>query len=50
MLGTPLYMAPQILMDEAYSSKADIWSVAMLFYEMLFGYTPYTGKNPYQLY
>jgi len=50
MLGTPLYMAPQLLMEEAYSSKADIWSVAMIFYEMLFGYTPYTGKSPYQLY
>ena len=49
-LGTPLYMAPQILMEEKFSSKCDIWSLGMMFYEMLYGQTPWTGKTPYQLY
>ncbi len=49
-LGTPLYMSPQILMEENFSSKCDIWSLGMVFYEMLFGKTPWTGKTPAQLY
>ncbi len=43
-------MSPQLLMEEPYSSKCDVWSLAMIFYEMIFGKTPWTGKSPYQLY
>ena len=32
LLGTPLYMSPQILQETAFSSKCDVWSVGMLFY------------------
>lgn len=49
-LGTPLYMSPQILMEEKFSCKCDIWSLGMVFYECLFGKTPWTGKTPYELY
>ncbi|KRX00707.1 Protein kinase-like domain [Pseudocohnilembus persalinus] len=45
LLGTPLYMAPQIIGEEHFSSKCDIWSLGMLFYEMLYGKTPWYGKN-----
>jgi serine/threonine-protein kinase ULK/ATG1 len=48
-LGTPLYMAPQLLVEDKFSSKCDIWSLGMMFYEMLYGHTPWTGKTPYQL-
>jgi serine/threonine protein kinase len=34
MVGTPLYMAPQILKRERYSSKCDVWSVGVVFYEV----------------
>lgn len=46
-LGTPLYMAPQILMEQEFSGKCDIWSLGMMFYEMLYGRTPWTAKTPY---
>lgn len=45
LLGTPLYMAPQILNDENYSTKCDIWSIGVLFYEILFGKLPWTGTS-----
>jgi serine/threonine protein kinase len=50
LLGTPLYMAPQILNDENYSTKCDIWSTGILFYEILFGKLPWTGTSVPNLY
>lgn len=38
--GTPAYMAPEVIM-QSYSSKADIWSVGMVTYQLL------TGKFPF---
>lgn len=49
-LGTPLYMSPQILQEEPFSSKCDIWSLGMMFYEMLYGKTPWTGKTPWYVF
>ena len=44
-LGTSIYMAPEVLMNKTYTNKADIWSLGVVFYEMLFGTFPYIGKN-----
>lgn len=40
-LGSPLYMAPEMIRRERYTSKSDLWSVGVIFYEMLTGRTPY---------
>lgn len=45
VVGTPLYMSPQILAKEPYNSKCDIWSVGVLFYELLYGRHPWKGKG-----
>lgn len=34
MVGTPLYMAPQVLKREKYTSKCDIWAIGVIFYEV----------------
>lgn len=39
-VGTPLYMAPEIFNCEEYGPKADIWSLGLVFYEMLTGELP----------
>jgi serine/threonine protein kinase len=36
-LGSPLYMAPEILLKKRYSNKTDLWSIGVIFYEMLTG-------------
>lgn len=49
LVGTPLYMSPEILNNQKYSSKTDVWSLGFIFYEVLFGKTPWTAKSPTEL-
>lgn len=43
-VGTPFYTAPQILEGQQYSSKCDVWSLGMIFYQMLTGRLAYIWK------
>ena len=49
MVGSPIYMAPEILKGEIYNTKADIWSMGVVLFEMLFGYCPYEDRTIYRL-
>ena len=40
IVGTPVYMAPQILTRQKYSYKCDVWSIGVLIYEMMYGKRP----------
>lgn len=41
LVGTPAYMAPQILKEERYTYKCDIWSIGVLTYELVVGKVPW---------
>ena len=45
MCGTPVVMAPEVLFGRKYNHKADVWSLGIVFFELLTGFTPFTGKN-----
>lgn len=47
--GSPLYMAPEILTYKKYTELADLWSVGVILYEILFKTTPVIGPNLYSL-
>jgi serine/threonine protein kinase len=40
LCGSPLYMAPEILVSANYNKKSDIWSTGMVMFELLFGHHP----------
>ncbi|KAM3141083.1 hypothetical protein pb186bvf_006884 [Paramecium bursaria] len=44
-VGSPLYMAPQILARKPYTTKCDIWSLGVIFYEMVFADVPWKGRD-----
>jgi NIMA (never in mitosis gene a)-related kinase len=44
-VGSPLYMAPEVLLRNHYSFKSDIWALGIIYYELLFGCRPWTAKD-----
>lgn len=45
-LGTPVTMAPELHSgNSSYDSKADLWSIGVVFFEMLYGDNPFFGLN-----
>jgi serine/threonine protein kinase len=49
MCGSPLYMAPEVLSHENYTTKSDLWSFGVIMYELLYGKHPYKSDNYHQL-
>lgn len=52
-VGTPSYIAPEIILgcnNGSYDSGCDIWSVGVLTYVLLSGYTPFWGETQDQLF
>ena len=40
-----MYMAPECLKGDPYDTRADIYSLGIVLYEMIFGFYPYEGQN-----
>jgi len=47
--GTLLTMAPEVLNEEEYNSKCDIWSLGILIYQLYFKEYPYNGNTEISL-
>ena len=42
-LGSPLYMAPEVINSESYNSKVDIWALGVITFILLTGTVPFPG-------
>ncbi|KAI8147570.1 kinase-like domain-containing protein [Fennellomyces sp. T-0311] len=46
IIGTPYWMAPEVIKGQEYDAKADIWSLGVLIMEMMQGDPPYVEYPP----
>ena len=43
-------MAPEIYENEKYNGSVDVWSLGILLYEMIHGYSPFGSKSIFKIY
>ncbi|CAD5125882.1 DgyrCDS14072 [Dimorphilus gyrociliatus] len=49
LCGSPMYMAPEVIMSLQYDNKADLWSIGTIVYQCLTGKAPFAASTPSQL-
>lgn len=52
IIGTPHYMAPEIITGKGYSYNVDLWSIGVCLYEFMCGRVPFAEEkdSPYEIY
>lgn len=52
IIGTPHYMAPEIISGKGYTFSVDLWSIGICLYEFICGSVPFAEDvdDPYEIY
>ncbi|XP_070581281.1 serine/threonine-protein kinase 33-like [Ptychodera flava] len=48
--GTPMYMAPEVVIGRSYTQQCDTWSIGVIAYTLIQGSPPFVGKDEESLY
>nr|CAI5863565.1 unnamed protein product [Callosobruchus analis] len=49
LCGSPMYMAPEVIMSLQYDAKADLWSLGTIVFQCLTGKAPFQATTPQAL-
>uniref|UniRef100_A0A3Q4IAA3 non-specific serine/threonine protein kinase n=1 Tax=Neolamprologus brichardi TaxID=32507 RepID=A0A3Q4IAA3_NEOBR len=49
LCGSPMYMAPEVIMSQNYDAKADLWSIGTIVFQCLTGKAPFQASSPQDL-
>lgn len=49
LCGSPMYMAPEVIMSMQYDAKADLWSLGTIVFQCLTGKAPFQAQTPQAL-
>ncbi|KAG5671109.1 hypothetical protein PVAND_001323 [Polypedilum vanderplanki] len=49
LCGSPMYMAPEVIMSLQYDAKADLWSLGTIVFQCLTGKAPFQAHTPQEL-
>jgi serine/threonine protein kinase len=49
-IGTPDYLAPEIILSKGHNKAVDYWALGILIYEMCAGFVPYYSDDPMEVY
>ncbi|MBX9695202.1 MAG: hypothetical protein K2Z81_22640 [Cyanobacteria bacterium] len=50
VVGSPDYMAVEVLRGDGYTSCVDFWAIGCMLYEMIFGFPPFFGESPEEVF
>lgn len=52
IVGTPQYMAPEVIIGKGYGAASDYWSLGIMLYEFIYGAVPFgeEDEDPYVVY
>ncbi len=49
LIGSPAYMAPELINGRALDARTDLFSLGILLYQLATGALPFTGRNPHEV-